>query len=83
MNVAGLFREIIQNNPPLTHLNLKEFSYDGSGNAGEIILEALHSSSISTIQNLNLGLNKSWFKNGVTAREGAVEMLAEFISNQI
>ena len=84
MSAAGLIQEIIQNNPPLTHINLKCFSHnrDGNENAGEIILESLISSSISTIQNLSLGLNESWFKNGDTDREGAVEMLADVISDQ-
>ena len=84
MSVAGLIREIIQNNPPLTHINLRHFSYnrDGNDSAGELILESLVNSSICTIQNLSLGVNESWFKNGDTDREGAVEMLADVISNQ-
>ena len=52
MNMARLFREIIRNNPPLTYLNLNYFSNDkdSSESAGEVILEALLSSSIYTIQ---------------------------------
>ena len=34
MDLAGLFREIMQNNPPLTHFNLKRYGgpdeYNGS-----------------------------------------------------
>ena len=48
MSLASLFREIIQNNPPLTHLEIDRFSDDKDGNvsAGEVILEALFNSSI-------------------------------------
>ena len=49
--LAGLFREIIQSKPPLTHLNLSAFSdsftrYDSTryDSIGEIIFEALYSS---------------------------------------
>ena len=31
MNVAGLFKEIIRNKPPLTHLNLENFSDKNEG----------------------------------------------------
>ena len=51
MSVAVLIREIIRNNPPLTHLILDRFSgfkkYNES--SGEIILDALLNSSISSI----------------------------------
>ena len=82
MSLACLLRDIIQNNPPLTHLNLDEFrcNKDGNESAGEIILEALLNSSISTIQHLDLGRNSSWFNHDETDREGAVEMLTEVIS---
>ena len=65
MNVAGLFKEIIRNKPPLTHLNLENFSDKNEGihSAGYVILEALKNSSIKTIKNLNLSSNSSWFKN--------------------
>ena len=84
MILAGLIRDIIHNNPPLTHLDLSYFSYESEGreSAGEIILEALLNSSICTIQYLNLGHNSSWFKIINTDRrdrkgdrEGAIEML--------
>ena len=83
LSVAGLFRNIIQNNPTLIHLNLDSFSrnIDSNESVGEIILEALLNSSISTIQYLNLNSNRSWFGNYDTDREGAVEMLTEVISN--
>ena len=50
INLAGLFREIIQNNPPLTHLDLKSFNghYDDNKDKnvseGEIIMESLANS---------------------------------------
>ena len=48
ISLASLFRDIIQNNPPITHLNLHEFSHDKdqNGSSGEIILEALLNTSI-------------------------------------
>ena len=66
MSVAGHFRDIIQSNPPLTHLDLRSFSEKSDINynesAGDIIMEALLNSSISTIEYLDLSENKSWFK---------------------
>ena len=44
------------------------------------MMEALLNSSISTIQNLDLAMNTSWFNHGGADREGAVEMLTEVIS---
>ena len=63
MSVAGLIRDIIQNNPPLKHLDLRKFSHNEENNesAGDIIMEALLNSSISTIEYLNLSYNPSWF----------------------
>ena len=57
MSLAILFKEIIQNNPPLNNLSLYGFSKnkDVNRSEGEIILEAILNLSISTIQNLNLG----------------------------
>ena len=82
--MAGVFRDIIQHRPPLTHLNLEMFSYhyDKSDSVAKIILEALLNSSISTIKNLNLSKNSSWFRLGKEFREDVVEMLTEVISNQ-
>ena len=84
MSVACLFRDIIQNNPPLTHLDLYLFSSgnDRNDSAGEVILKALSNSSICSIQDLNLGYNSSWFNRGGADREGAIEMLTEIICNQ-
>ena len=87
MSVAGLIRDIIQSNPTLTHLDLKRLSEESDFNynesAGQIILEALLNSSISTIEHLDLSENKSWFKkDNYTYREGSVEMLTEVISKQ-
>ena len=83
MSLAVLLRDIIQNNPPLIHLNLELFSKfsDGNESGGEIIMEALLNSSISTIQHLNLSHNFSWFNHDGADREGAIEMLTEVISN--
>ena len=84
MSLAGLVREIVQNNPHLTHLILAGFSHnqDRDETAGEIILEVLLNSTICTIQHLDLSYNSSWFKNGDTDREGAIDMVTEIISNQ-
>ena len=43
MSLAGLIRDVIQNSPPLTHIDLKGFSAhkDTNESAGEIIMEAL------------------------------------------
>ena len=59
MNLALLFREIIQSCPTLTDLSLESFSNDKhiGDSYGGIILEALLNVSITTIQNLNLGRN--------------------------
>ena len=85
MSFARLFRQIVQNNPPIIHLDLSgnnNYSDDNEENAGEIILEALVNSQISSIQNLQLGNNKEWFNNGNDANEGVVDMLVEVISKQ-
>ena len=57
MSLVLLFREIMQNRPPLTHLSLYDFIHlkEVNESEGDIILKALLNSSISTIQNLNLG----------------------------
>ena len=68
ISLAGLIREIVQHKPPLTHLDLYDFSKDNDSDqsAGEIILEALLNSSINTIQDLDLSNNYSWFSIGDT-----------------
>ena len=53
--MASLFRQIIQQNPPIKVLNMGAFSSgEDRENIGEIILEALMSSNFNTITNLNL-----------------------------
>ena len=80
---TGLFRQIIRNNPPLTHLNMQRFSLnkDVNESVGEAILEALYNSNIATIQNLNLSFNESWFRHPQTKedREGILDLLVEII----
>ena len=79
-----LFKEIIQNNPPLSYLHLSFYhpSFKSNDSEGEIILETLLNSSITTIKDFILPNNLFWFKNGDIEREGSVEMLTEVISNQ-
>ena len=38
-------------------------------NIGELVLEALLSSNIDTITDLNIGVNESWFKHPDTKEE--------------
>ena len=88
-DMAKLFREIVRNNPPLTHVKLNSFSgtyfkRDDDESVGEIILESLVNSTITTIQELDMGGNRSWFqKNFRSDREGYIEMLNEIISKQV
>ena len=51
---------------------------------GELVLEALLSSNIDTITDLNLGYNKSWFEHPDTKeeRQGNVDLLLELITKQ-
>ena len=58
-------------------------SSDCNESVGEIILEALYNSSITTIQYLNLSRNQSWFKNTNTGedRNGVINILTDVISN--
>ena len=83
MNLVGLFKEIISNNPPITYLDMDRFSdrFDCNESLGEIILEALLNSSITKIQYLNLSRNHSWFKNTNTGeyRIGVIDLLTEVI----
>ena len=57
---------------------------DSNGNICETILESLLSSNIDSITNLNLGSNKSWFKNSGTNQEicSNAVLLSELISKQ-
>ena len=57
---------------------------DRDESMGELILEALLSSQIESISDLNFSINSSWFRNPVTRdeREGNVDLLSELISKQ-
>ena len=61
----SLFSQIIQNNPPLTVLSMYKFSKNNyfieNINMGELVLETLINSTISTITDLNFACNESWF----------------------
>ena len=46
---------------------------------GEIVLESVLTSQIDSINDLNLGINKSWFGED---RSGNTDLLAELISKQ-
>ena len=61
--IFGLFRQIIQQSPPIEVLCLSYFSRDNDRdeNIGELVLETLLSSSIDSVTDLNLGGNKSLF----------------------
>ena len=51
---------------------------DVNENIGEVVLEALLTSNINSIVDLNLEDNKSWFKHNSNA-----DLLAEVISKQV
>ena len=56
------------------------FEFSGfieDNNIGEVVLEALLTSSIDSIVNLNLGNNRTWFRH-----PGNVDLLAEVITKQ-
>ena len=59
LSIVSLFRQIIQNSPPIQVLNLQKFSHDRDRNAniGELVLEAILSSNINSITDLNLVYN--------------------------
>ena len=59
LTMVGLFRQIIQHNPSIEVLKLNGFSRDSDReeNIGELVLEALLSSNINSITDLNLGYN--------------------------
>ena len=66
-----LLRQIIQNNPHISILNMYEFSLklDREQNIGELVLESLLSSNINSITNLDLSINPSWFRHLDTNEE--------------
>ena len=62
LSMVSLLRQIIQLNPPITSLDMMNFSSDRDQNEiGELVLEILLNSSIDTITHLNLSHNISWF----------------------
>ena len=79
LSIASLFRQMVQHNPPIQVLNMESFSLnrDYNENIGELILEALLTSNIDSIINLNLRNNNSWFKH-----PSNVDLLAEVITKQ-
>ena len=82
--MATLLRQIVQNNPPITDLNMHAFSdrTNWKENIGELVLEILLNSSIDTITVLNLSDNSSWFINHRTRRKRSdnADLLVELIS---
>ena len=62
--LAETIAAIINNRPPLTSLNLDSFSgaTEDISEHGELILDALISSGISSIKVLALGMNKGWWR---------------------
>ena len=68
LSLVSLFRQIIQNSPPIEVLNMSGFSEgkDVNENIGELVLESLLSSRIDSIKDLNLAANSSWFKQPET-----------------
>ena len=81
MSIVGLFRQIVQQNPPIEVLNMEYFSHDSDreNNMGEIILESILSSNIDSINDLNLGFNNSWFSED---RSGNIDLLALLMTKQ-
>ena len=82
LSMSSLFRQIIQQNPPLAILNMDRFSDNNDReNIGEIVLEALLSYNINTITDLNFNDNSSWFNHPDTKEErsGNVTLLADLI----
>ena len=87
ISMVSLFRQIIQNNPPIKELNMEYFSRDKDRdeNIGELVLETLLTSNIDSITKLNLDKNRSWFCHPDTEEEilGNADLLAELISKQV
>ena len=56
LSIASMFRQIIQHNPPIEVLDMGNFSDENNDNEniGELVLEALYTSSIDSIVDLNL-----------------------------
>ena len=77
MSMVSLCRQIFQNNPPIQVLNMARFSRESirDDDIGELVLDALLSSNIKSITDLNLSHNPTWFVNS-----NAGDLLAELIS---
>ena len=71
---------IINNRPPLSTLNLDSFSgaAEDESEHGELILDALSSSGISSIIVLALGMNKGWWRC-----DPCCQMLPEVVAKQV
>ena len=80
LSLVSLFRQNIQNSPPIEVLNMSGFSgnSDKVENICELVLESLLSSNIDSVTNLNLSYNQSWFKHPDTEEEksGNINLLA-------
>ena len=78
--LAETIATIINNRPPLTTLNLDSFSgaTENESEHGELILDALSSSGISSIIVLALGMNKMWWRC-----DSCCEMLPEVVAKQV
>ena len=64
LSMVSLFRQIIQNNPPIKVLNLTAFSHENwRENICELLLEILLSSNVDKITDLTLSKNKTWFND--------------------
>lgn len=87
LQIFNLFRQIIQNNPPIKDLCLYGFSGrdDIEENIGELVLETLLSSNIDSITELDLGNNKSWFwlDGNDEPRFSNVDYLNELVTKQV
>ena len=83
LSIVSLFKQIIQQNPPIQVLNMNRFSEDKDReeNICELILESLLNSNITSITDLSLHYNYSWFWNPETTEERSsnVDLLAELI----
>ena len=82
LSLVSMLRQIVQNSPVITYINVEFFSNDKDKkkNIGELVLEILLSSSNDLITNINLENNSSWFKG--KKRKGNVDLLMELITKQ-
>ena len=64
ISMVNLFRQIIQQKPPLKVLNMEKFGFywDKDEKISELVLEILLCSNINSITDLNLCGNPSWFQ---------------------